>query len=157
MDLELSGRTAIVTGAHRGTGEGLAHVLAREGARVWVHGFEEEAAERVAASIRDRGGDARAVAGDIRTDSGADVVTRAVGEVDILVNNYGVAEGGDWQSPTEDWVDIYQKNVLSASAWCAPSRRACAREVGAGCSSSARSVMSAPTRSCPITTLRRRP
>ena len=37
----------------------------------------------------------------------------AVGEVDCLVNNYGVAEGGTWESGTEDWIDIYQKNVLS--------------------------------------------
>ena len=42
MDLELSGRSAIVTGSYRGTGEGLARVLAREGAFVWVHGFELE-------------------------------------------------------------------------------------------------------------------
>ena len=113
MDLELSGKTAIITGSHRGTGEGLARVLAREGARVWVHGFEQEAAERVATSIRQEGHDARAVAGDIRTDAGAKEVVNAVGDVDILVNNYGVAEGGSWQSPTEDWIDIYQKNVLS--------------------------------------------
>jgi 3-oxoacyl-[acyl-carrier protein] reductase len=89
-------------------------VLARDGASVWVHGFELEAAERVAASIRDEGLEARAVAGDIRTDAGAREVADAVGEVDILINNYGVAEGGSWESPTADWIDIYQKNVLSA-------------------------------------------
>ena len=113
MDLELESRTALVTASHRGTGEGLARVLAREGATVWVHGFELEAAERVAASIRAEGFEARAVAGDIRTDAGARTVAEQVGEVDILVNNYGVAESGSWQSPTEDWIDLYQKNVLS--------------------------------------------
>lgn len=113
MDLELRDKTAIVSGSYRGTGAGLARVLAREGARVWVHGFETEAAEAVAETIRREGHDAHAIAGDIRTDEGARAVADAVGEVDILVNNYGVAEGGTWESATEDWVDIYQKNVLS--------------------------------------------
>jgi NAD(P)-dependent dehydrogenase (short-subunit alcohol dehydrogenase family) len=114
MDLELEHKTALVTGSYRGTGEGMARVLAREGASVWVHGFEIEAAERVAQSIRDEGFEARAVAGDIRTDAGGREVAEAVGEIDILVHNYGVAEGGSWESPTADWIDIYQKNVLSA-------------------------------------------
>jgi 3-oxoacyl-[acyl-carrier protein] reductase len=114
MDLELDKKTALVTGSYRGTGEGLARVLAREGASVWVHGFELEPTERVAASIREEGFEARAVVGDIRTDEGGRSVADAVGEVDILVNNYGVAEGGSWESPTHDWIDIYQKNVLSA-------------------------------------------
>lgn len=113
MDLALDGKRTLVTGSYRGTGAGLARVLAREGASVFVHGFELDAAETIAAEIRDEGLDARAVAGDIRTDDGARSVAEAVGEVDVLVNNYGVAEGGSWESPTEDWVDIYQKNVLS--------------------------------------------
>jgi len=113
MDLELANKSALVTGSYRGTGEGLARVLAREGATVWVHGFELDATERVAASIRDEGFSAKAIVGDIRTDEGARIVAEGVGEIDILVNNYGVAEGGSWDSPTEDWIDIYQKNVLS--------------------------------------------
>jgi 3-oxoacyl-[acyl-carrier protein] reductase len=113
VDLELKGKRALVTGSYRGTGAGLARVLAREGAHVFVHGFEAAPAEAVAASIRDEGHDATAAVGDIRNDAGASEVATAVGEVDVLVNNYGVAEGGSWESPTEDWIDIYQKNVLS--------------------------------------------
>jgi 3-oxoacyl-[acyl-carrier protein] reductase len=113
MDLELRNKTALVTGSYRGTGEGLARVLAREGARVFVHGFELAAAESVAQSIRKEGFEAQAVEGDIRTDEGAEQLADAVGEVDILVHNYGVAEGGSWESPIADWIDIYQKNVLS--------------------------------------------
>ncbi len=113
MELELRGRSALVTGSYRGTGEGIAGVLAREGARVWVHGFELELAGAVAKRLRDDGGDVQAVAGDIRTDAGANAVASAVGAVDVLVNNYGVAEGGSWESATDDWIDIYQKNVLS--------------------------------------------
>lgn len=113
MDLGLNGRIALVSGSYRGTGAGIARVLAGEGARVWVHGFEAEPAERVAAGIRERGGDATAVAGDMRNDEGADVIAAAVGPVDLLINNYGVAEGGSWQSGTADWSDQYEKNVLT--------------------------------------------
>ena len=113
MDLELAGKSALVTGSYRGTGAGVAHVLAREGASVWIHGFEREPAEEVVASIRAEGFKAQAVAGEIRTDEGAAALANEVGELDILVNNYGVAEGGNWASPTSDWIDIYQKNVLS--------------------------------------------
>ncbi len=114
MDLELSGKRALISGSYRGTGAGLARVLAAEGASVWVHGFELDAAETIARSIREEGHEAHAVAGDIRTDEGARDVADSVGEIDILVNNYGVAEGGSWESSTDDWIDIYQKNVLSA-------------------------------------------
>jgi NAD(P)-dependent dehydrogenase (short-subunit alcohol dehydrogenase family) len=113
LDLELRGKRALVTGSYRGTGAGLARVLAREGASVFVHGFEEAPTEAVAASIRGAGHDATAVVGDVRNDAGAKAVAEAVGEVDVLVNNYGVAEAGSWESPTADWVDIYHKNVLS--------------------------------------------
>ena len=40
MDLELGGRSALVTGSYRGTGAGIARVLVREGVRVYVHGLE---------------------------------------------------------------------------------------------------------------------
>jgi NAD(P)-dependent dehydrogenase (short-subunit alcohol dehydrogenase family) len=113
MDLGLSGKRVLVTGSSRGTGAGLARVLAAEGAAVWVHGFEAPPTEAVAEAIRETGHQAHPVVGDIRTDEGAREVAAEIGEIDILVNNYGVAEGGNWQSPAEDWIDIYQKNVLS--------------------------------------------
>ena len=118
MDLELNGRVALVTGSYRGTGKGVATVLAREGATAIVHGFEQRAEDAVAAELRDVGGEAIAVAGDIRTDAGALEVTEQIRaaalHVDILVNNYGVAEGGSWDdSEADDWIDAYQKNVLS--------------------------------------------
>ena len=109
MDLELSGKRILITGSYRGTGAGLARVMAREGATVWVHGFELAPAEAVAQSIRDEGFEAHAVEGDIRTDEGAAQVASGVGEIDVLVNNYGVAEGGTWESPTADWIDIYNR------------------------------------------------
>ncbi|HAK61691.1 MAG: SDR family NAD(P)-dependent oxidoreductase [Pseudomonadota bacterium] len=122
MDLELSGKTALVTGSSRGTGEGIAKVLAREGARVFVHGMKPgdglDDANRVANEIQRAGGRADAVIGDLTTDDGAEQVAAAVGEADILVNNYGAAERGFWLDPAtgaEAWISVYQKNVLSAA------------------------------------------
>ncbi len=119
MDLELAGRIAFVSGSHRGTGEGIAKVLAREGAHVLVHGFRPDEPERVVAEIRAAGGQASGVSGDISSDEGAaravEAALHAVPHVDVLVNNYGVAEGRGWlDGSTGDWLSIYQKNVLSA-------------------------------------------
>ncbi|WP_295873117.1 SDR family oxidoreductase [uncultured Zhongshania sp.] len=116
MDLKLKNKIALVTGSNRGTGEVIAQTLAREGAVVVFHGNEEGAAEQVAAGIEN----AHAVWGDIASDAGCDQVLQqtqsAVGTIDILVNNYGTATAGKWAvSNTEGWLDMYQKNVLSAA------------------------------------------
>jgi len=107
-----------VTGAHRGTGRAIAAALAGEGARVWLHGFEASDAEREATALRAAGGDVRPVAGDVCSDAGADLVARTLladgGRVDVLVNNYGVAEGPGWfEGTTADWLQSYERNVLS--------------------------------------------
>lgn len=114
MELGLSGRNALVTGSFRGTGAAIARRLAEEGARVVVHGFEPAPAEAVAASIRTAGGAAQAVVGDLLSDAGVAELAAAAGEIDVLVANYGTADAGDWRSPTSDWRDAYEKNVLSA-------------------------------------------
>lgn len=118
MDLGVAGKTALVTGSWRGTGAGIAGVLAREGARVLVHGLEPGQAEPIATQLTAQGLEAAAVTGDIRSDAGSEALVDEVealgAAVDILVNNYGVAEAGDWSTTrTDEWVSIYQKNVLS--------------------------------------------
>jgi 3-oxoacyl-[acyl-carrier protein] reductase len=119
MDLGLKGRVTLISGAYRGTGAGIARVLAGEGATVLVHGFEAGQADEVVADIRANGGEAHAVHGDLRTDVGADRVVEQslsiAGRVDVLVNNYGVAEGGGWFDQTSaSWFDVYDKNVVTA-------------------------------------------
>jgi 3-oxoacyl-[acyl-carrier protein] reductase len=113
MDLNLRGHTALVSGSHRGTGMIIAGRLAAEGARVLVHGLAPGQAEAAVAEL----GCGHPVTGDITTDAGADAVAAACADeqVDILVNNYGTADAGTWEtSASDDWLRAYQHNVLSA-------------------------------------------
>ena len=117
MDLQLSGRTCLVTGSHRGTGQIIARTLLEEGADVLVHGLSQGDAE---ASVEEIGG-GRPLNGDITTDSGAAQVADAcrAETIQILVNNYGTADPGSWQESTSaDWITSYQKNVLSVQRMC---------------------------------------
>ena len=106
MDLGLAGKVALVSGSYRGTGSAIAEVLANEGASVAVHGFETGQADEVVARLRDANLDAQSVTGDLMTDAGAEHVVHQTldlfGQVDILVNNYGVAEAGRWMHTTTD-------------------------------------------------------
>jgi 3-oxoacyl-[acyl-carrier protein] reductase len=118
MDLGYAEKIVLVSGSHRGTGAGIAEVIAREGARVLVHGFEPGQPDAVVERLRSDGLDVSPVVGDLMSDQGAEAlcseIVAAHGRVDVLINNYGVAEGGRWlDTSTDEWIDIYQKNVLS--------------------------------------------
>jgi NAD(P)-dependent dehydrogenase (short-subunit alcohol dehydrogenase family) len=112
MDLGLDGRRALITGSHRGTGAGIARVLATEGVEVLVHGFERGQADEVAAAIVADGGRAAAVTGDLASDAGAAQLADAVGSVDVLINNYGAPMGSRWDS-TETWAEEWNVNMLT--------------------------------------------
>lgn len=92
--MELKGKTAIVTGSARGIGEGIALVLAREGANVVVNSRKVKDCEVVVQKIVSSGGKAIAIGGDVSEK--ADVVAmvsetiKQLGAVDILVNNAGI-------------------------------------------------------------------
>jgi 3-oxoacyl-[acyl-carrier protein] reductase len=118
MDLELVGKVALISGSYRGTGRGIAEALAREGARVAVHGFEPGQAENACEALERLGLSGTPVTGDLLTDAGVDrlaeSVTTQLGGVDVLVNNYGEPSRGSWlDSDSEQWIDMYQRNVLS--------------------------------------------
>lgn len=122
--MELKGKTAIVTGGGRGIGEGIARVLAREGANVVVMGRHAEEVDAVTQSIRDAGGSALAVVADV-TDwqSLQDMTRKAVeqfGGVDILVNNAGI-EGPPRllaDLPAEQWDNVLGVNLKGVFLCC---------------------------------------
>jgi NAD(P)-dependent dehydrogenase (short-subunit alcohol dehydrogenase family) len=119
VDLGLRDKCALVTGGWRGTGAGIAAILGAEGATVLVHGLEAGQADTTVATIVEAGGDAHAVHGDIRSDEGAAElrasVARTTDRVDIVVNNFGVADGTTWGDATgERWHASYDTNVVSA-------------------------------------------
>lgn len=115
MNLGLEGRCVFVSGSWRGTGAAIARVCAREGARVVVHGQEEGQADAVADEIRASGGDVRTTCGDLTRDAGAAAALAGLDTpIDALVANYGTAAGGGWtDGSSEEWLDMFERNVLS--------------------------------------------
>ncbi|MEE4547009.1 SDR family NAD(P)-dependent oxidoreductase [Streptomyces sp. V4-01] len=117
MNLDLTGKRALITGSSAGLGEATARMLAAEGAAVVIHGRNKDRVEAVAAAIREAGGTATTALGDLATDAGAAAVADAAtadGPVDILVNNAGFYRHVSWAdaTPTE-WSDTYNVNVVS--------------------------------------------
>jgi len=112
MDLGLTGKRALVTGSHRGTGSAIARVLAEEGAHVIVHGFEAGQGDDMAAAIVADGGHATVVVGPLTTDSGVAELTAELGSIDVLVNNHGAPMGSDWDS-MDHWAEEWNVNVLT--------------------------------------------
>ena len=94
MTMEHANHTAVITGAGAGIGEAIARALAAEGAMVVVADVKVEAAETVAKSIRDAGGNAEAMLTDVTDRASVEAMARhaetAHGGIDILVNNAGV-------------------------------------------------------------------
>ena len=109
MELQLTGRRALVTGSSSGLGEAIARLLAQEGAEVVVHGRDEARTQAVAKEI----GAVTAI-GDLATDDGADAVAAAAGEIDVLVNNAGSYDHVGWTDATPElWLRTYNVNVVS--------------------------------------------
>ncbi len=107
---DLTGRTALVTGAGLGIGQGIARKLAAEGAKVVLHYAGSRAgAEEAVAAIEAEGGSAIAIQGDLRTvDACVRVVDTAIdwlGGLDILVNNAGVTRAQSLVDTTEALYD----------------------------------------------------
>lgn len=111
---DISGKVAIVTGAARGLGSGIALGYADEGARVVVADLRETT--ETATAIRAKGGQCHEVIADVSTRSGADAIVREAidkfGRVDILVNNAGIYPT---EVPTEEVTEELWDNVMSVN------------------------------------------
>jgi 3-oxoacyl-[acyl-carrier protein] reductase len=121
MMFDLTGQTAIVTGAATGIGEAIARRLARAGATVAVADMDADGAAAAAESI---GGGTFPLAIDIAR---CDSVTRAVeevlartGRIDVLVNNAGIAGRAAplWEQTEEDWNRVIAVNLTGVFLCC---------------------------------------
>lgn len=125
----LSGKRAVVTGATSGLGAAMASALAGAGAEVVVGGRDPARAERVVAAIREQGGSASAVLGDLGTSAGVERFAGAVQQdgapVDILVNSAGLFERAEGEAtPLEMWDRALAINATATFVLC--------RELGRG-------------------------
>lgn len=117
--MDVTGKTAVVTGGGRGIGRGIALALARNGADVAVADIIAENARSVAAEAQALGRRATALRLDVTNrQSVADMAAAALaefGRIDILVNNAGVIGAAGWEerdTPNEDdWEFIFEINV----------------------------------------------
>ena len=116
----LAGRTAVVTGASKGIGAGIAKAFGTEGANVVVnYARGKEDAEKVAAAIEKAGGKAITVQADVSKQADVDrlfeVTKKTFGTVDVLVNNAGVYEFAPIDQVTEaSYRRMFDLNVLGS-------------------------------------------
>jgi len=115
MDLGIAGKWALVCAASKGLGKGCAQALVKEGVNIVITARGAEALEATAAELRAlKGGEVRAVAGDITTPEGRAAALAACPQVDILVNNAGGPPPGDFRNWDRDaWIKALDANMLT--------------------------------------------
>lgn len=106
---ELTGRCAVVTGASRGIGLGIAARLAREGMKVLLCGLDAAEVENASAVLRELGGDVIGLAGDLIQQQYVDAIIpaalKAFGRLDVLVNNAADIQRTRLMDLPPDWID----------------------------------------------------
>ena len=116
MKIDLSGKTAVVTGSSAGIGFAIAKGLAHAGARVIVNSRHREGIDSAIAKIKDAvpGAKLEGVAADVSNAAGCATLAKAFPEADILVNNAGGATFQDFfQTPDAEWIRMFEWNLMS--------------------------------------------
>jgi 3-oxoacyl-[acyl-carrier protein] reductase len=127
MDFELQGKVALVTGASRGIGKGIALELADAGCDVLLTARDKDALGEVASAVRGKGCRAEIHAADLcgegEPERLASLAEERFGRLDILVNNAGAARRGDFFTLTDaDWdagfaLKFFAQVKLARAAW----------------------------------------
>lgn len=111
MNIDLSGKRAIVTGSTAGIGFAIARGLAESGAEVVVNGRSEGSVE---AAKKKLGGKTVGIAADLGTAAGVGRFLAETGDADILVNNLGIFEPKPFtEISDEEWLKFFEVNVMS--------------------------------------------
>ena len=118
MELALGGHVALITGASRGIGKGIATALAREGCKLAICARGQERLEETAASLRNSGAEVCAIARDVtEPNAAAEIVgatIEAYGRLNVLVNNVGGNNRTPFpQQSDEEWEEVIGLNLLS--------------------------------------------
>ena len=121
MDLQLAGKTALVSGSTAGIGYSIALALAAEGAHVTINGRTAQRVAEALARLRadlDAKGVGRAglagIAADLGSAAGVEELTSQVSDVDILINNVGIFEPKPFGEIADaEWLRFFEVNVLS--------------------------------------------
>ncbi len=119
MDLDLTGRTAVVTGASAGIGAASVRALAAHGASVAFCARHREGVDECAAALSDLPGAVHPFVADMGDGESiatfCDDAEQALGHVDVLVNNVGASPSRNFlYISDEDWEDLFRLNLLSA-------------------------------------------
>ena len=115
MDLQLTGKTALITGSTAGIGLAIAERLAREGVAVTICGRNQAKLDEAAMQVGQHGS-VTAVQADPASAEGAATLIAAVPDTDILVNNLGIYEAKPFAEISDaDWHHLFEVNVVSGA------------------------------------------